>query len=210
MSYTTPALCGAFKVSPVLHSACTLRVRQRLPRRECRTGLFVCGAHMQEVWKPVPGYEGLYEVSDQGRVRNAQKRILSPNRQTNGYLCVHLYKCGRHTRSPKTIHKLVATAFLMKPEGAVEVNHKNFNRQDNSTSNLEWVTHGENVRHTIASGRRHLPGKPIKGVCVRSGAVVVFNSQIAAERALRGKQTGGISGAMKRGRPAYGFVWGYA
>ena len=206
MLYSQTALGGAFKVSPVLHSACTLQVRQRPPRVRVQNRAF-CLANMQEVWKPVPGYEGLYEVSDQGRVKNAQERILSPNRQTNDYLSVHLYKHGKHTRSPKTIHKLVATVFLTKPEGATEVNHKNFNKQDNRAENLEWTTSRQNVWHTIAAGRNHKPVRSVKGVRIHDGRVVTFESQIAAEDALRGNRTGSISKSIKLGRQAYRYKW---
>lgn len=161
----------------------------------------------QEIWKAVPGYEGLYEVSDQGRVRNAKGHVLSPNKMLNGYLCVHLYTHGRHTRSPKTIHKLVATAFLTKPEDTTQINHKNFNRQDNRVENLEWVTTHQNVWHTIKAGRNHRAVRAVKGVRVCDGQIVTFESQIAAEKALRGKQTGNISSAIKFERHAYGYKW---
>jgi hypothetical protein len=163
-----------------------------------------------ETWKAIPGYEGLYEVSDQGRVRNAKKHVLAPNQMVNGYLCVHLYANGKHTRSPKTIHRLVAKVFLPNGKDDQEVNHKNFNRHDNRAENLEWVTSRENVWHSIAAGRYSRPARQIVGVHVDNKSRVVFDSQIAAERALRGKQTGNLSGAMKRGRPAYGYVWSYA
>jgi hypothetical protein len=162
---------------------------------------------MQEVWKAIPGYEGLYEVSDQGRVRNAKRHVLAPNKMTNGYLCVHLYANGKHTRAPKTIHRLVARVFLTKPKNAIEVNHKNFDRTDNRAENLEWVSAIENVRHTIAAGRNHKSVVPVKGIRVSDGVAVSFESQVAAEEALRGKRTGGVSHAIKLNRSMYGYKW---
>jgi len=163
---------------------------------------------MQEVWKAIPGYEGRYEVSDQGRVRSTQlNRILKPNKMIHEYVCVHLYSGGKHTRSVKTIHQLVAQSFLENPHGCREVNHKNFLRSDNRAENLEWVTRKENVRHALAAGRRVKPEKRIMGITLHTKEIVAFETQIDAEIALRGKQTGGISGAMKRNRPAYGYVW---
>jgi hypothetical protein len=162
---------------------------------------------MQEVWKPIPGYEGRYEVSDQGRVRNAAGRLLKPNKMIHGYCGVHLYSGGKQTRAVKTIHQLVARTFIPNPRNCREVNHKNFNRSDNCAVNLEWVTRKENVAHAIAAGRRVLPEKKVCGINLRTKEIVTYESQIAAEIALRGKQTGGISGAMRRRRPAYGYVW---
>jgi len=165
---------------------------------------------MTEIWKVVPGYEGRYEVSDQGRVRNALGRVLKPNRMSHGYVCVHLYAGGKRSRAVKTIHQLVAQTFIPNPSSCREVNHKNFIRTDNRVDNLEWVTRKENVAHAVAAGRRSKPEKRVRGINLRTKQMVVYESQIAAEFALRGKQTGGISGAMKRGRPAYGYVWWFA
>jgi hypothetical protein len=161
-----------------------------------------------ETWKPIPGYEGQYEVSDQGRVRSAATgKMLAPNRMTHGYFCVHLYNGGKQTRKVKTIHQLVATVFIPNPNERREVNHKNFDRTDNTVGNLEWVSRKENVHHALAAGRRVKPEKRVRGVHLKTKEIVTFESQIAAERFLRGKQTGGISGAMKRSKPAYGYVW---
>ena len=164
--------------------------------------------NMTESWKNIPGYEGRYEISNIGRVLSKRtNRILKPNVMTNGYLCVHLYSGGKCTRTVKTIHRLVAEAFIPNPQGCSEVNNKNFSKQDNHILNLEWVSRKENVTHALAAGRRVYPEKRIMGINLQTKMMVSFESQIAAEIALRGKQTGGISGAMKRGRPAYGYVW---
>lgn len=164
----------------------------------------------QEIWKDVPGYAGRYQVSDQGRVRSiGTGRVLSPNLMNHGYVCVHLYSGGKRTRVVKTIHQLVAQAFLPNPHQYIEVNHKNFSRHDNRVENLEWVTRRQNVAHALAAGRRVRPEKRVRGIHIRTKNVVTFDSQIDAEKTLRGKQTGGISGAMKRGKPAYGYVWWY-
>ena len=194
------------KVSPVLHSARTLRVRQHLTVRMQNRAF--CLEIMQEVWKAIPGYEGHYDVSDQGRVRSLKSNcFLKPNLMNHGYTCVHLYNGGKRSRRVFTVHKLVATAFAANPMYRGEVNHKNFNKTDNRVENLEWVTRSENVAHALAAGRRVRPEKRTRGINLRTKEIVTFESQIAAEIAIRGKQTGGISGAMKRGRPAYGYVW---
>lgn len=107
-----------------------------------------------EEWRAVVGYEGLYEVSNLGRVRrvtDAAKggymsgRIVKSLPHTHGYLRVGLYK-DRKCRSGY-IHRLVATAFIENPEGKREVNHKDGNKQNNRVENLEWMTTSENQQH---------------------------------------------------------------
>jgi len=163
---------------------------------------------MTEVWKDVPGYEGRYEVSDLGHVRNAVGLVLKPNRMTHNYTCVHLYKGGgKSSRSVYTIHRLVASAFLENPRALREVNHKNFDRSDNRVVNLEWVSHKENMRHATQNGRRRVVSKRVKGIHLKTGVIVSFQSMVYAEVHIVGKQTGGISHALRENRPAYGYVW---
>ena len=163
---------------------------------------------MNEAWKAVPGYEGRYEVSDQGRVRNNAGKVLKLNRMVHGYICAHLYDgTGKANRRVKTIHQLVARAFLPNLSNLREVNHRNFDKADNRVSNLEWVTRKENVRHAIVGGRRPKNGKQVCGICLETGEIVKFDNQIDAEIAVRGCQTGGISHALRLNRSAYGYVW---
>jgi hypothetical protein len=153
---------------------------------------------MTENWKAVPGHEGRYEVSDQGRVLSKRTNLfLKPNIMNHGYACVHLYSGGKQSRVVKTIHQLVALAFIPNSYNCREVNHKNFLRRDNRVENLEWVTRKENVAHALAAGRRVYPEKRVRGIDLQSKETVTFESQIAAEIAIRGKQTGGISGASR-------------
>ncbi len=159
-------------------------------------------------WKAIEEYGGRYEISTTGQVWSMTTHdILKPNRMSHGYVCVHLYKGGRGTRKVHTIHQLVAKAFLPNPKGHTEVNHKNFNRADNRVENLEWVSRKENVQHALAAGRRVKPEKKVKGISLTSGVIYTFDSLIEAEKAMRGKQTGGISHALAKNRPAYGCVW---
>lgn len=103
-----------------------------------------------EKWLPVKGYEGLYEVSDMGRVRSLKRAtthgvVLIPKQTKKGYLRVTLSK--NNQKATKTVHRLVAIAFIDNPENKAEVNHKNGVRTDNRVSNLEWVTRSENELH---------------------------------------------------------------
>ena len=120
---------------------------------------------MEELWKQIDGYEGYYEVSNTGLVRSIGRNVIrsdgvvhhrvgknkKPTPNKDGYLTVKLSKNGVDTRV--TIHSLVAAAFVDGYFDGAEVNHKDFNRTNNNASNLEWVSHGDNVRYTIEAGR---------------------------------------------------------
>jgi hypothetical protein len=163
---------------------------------------------MGEIWKPIPGYEGLYAVNQFGQVWSCKtNKILAPNKMNHGYLCVHLYRRGKTTRKVFTIHQLVAKAFLRNPNEHAEVNHKNFDRTDNRAENLEWVSREENVQHAIRAGRKANNKRKVKGISLSSGLIYTYDSLVEAEIAMRGVQTGGISHALRDNRPAYGCVW---
>jgi hypothetical protein len=110
-----------------------------------------------EEWRRCPGAEQIYEVSSLGRVRRCRNiaRPWEPGKpyrlgtNTNGYPIVRFPAwCGGRA---VTVHRLVALAFIGPPPSEKhEVNHINFVRNDNRASNLEWVTHRENIRHRMA------------------------------------------------------------
>jgi len=110
---------------------------------------------MDEQWKDVVGYEGLYQVSSQLRVKRVAGgqgavpgRILKVQKHRNGYLSVILYRDRKQTR--ESLHRLAATAFLGPPPSPdYQVNHRNGVRDDRHVENLEWVTAAENTRHAI-------------------------------------------------------------
>ena len=122
-----------------------------------------------EIWKPVRGYEGLYEVSSLGRVKSLERtlphkhhgvwhireRILRPGltgQPSSCYLGVVLHSGGGKQTMAK-IHRLVAEAFLPKEPGKDFVNHIDCNRMNNAVDNLEWCTPLENTRHAKEHGR---------------------------------------------------------
>ncbi len=125
---------------------------------------------MQEVWKPVTGYENSYEISNSGNVRSIGRYVILRNsslryvrektlrpKNTGGYLFVALSKNGE--RKDHYIHRLVAQAFLPKYPGRNYVNHKDGNPSNNVVANLEWVTHSENVWHAYRTGLYKTKGK---------------------------------------------------
>ena len=101
---------------------------------------------MIEEWRPIEGYEGLYEVSNTGQVRSVDRydnrncfrkgKVLSPIKDTNGYLKVNLYCNGKNKKC--LVHRLVTEAFLPNPDGLPQVNHKDEDKTNNSVDNLEW------------------------------------------------------------------------
>ncbi|MDR0629047.1 MAG: NUMOD4 motif-containing HNH endonuclease [Treponema sp.] len=89
-----------------------------------------------EEWRDIPGHEGLYQVSNKGRVKSLRNNIiLKSGKFPNGYLYAPLKVSG--SQSNKTIHRLVASVFLPNPDQKKEVNHKDGNKQNNTIENLE-------------------------------------------------------------------------
>jgi predicted XRE-type DNA-binding protein len=104
---------------------------------------------MKEIWKDIEGFEGEYQISNLARVKSFKGKraiILKQSTQSRGYKQVSLpSKCT-------LVHVLVARAFINKPEYKVEVNHINGDKSCNEVSNLEWVTHKENMEHALNTG----------------------------------------------------------
>lgn len=122
---------------------------------------------LSEIWKDISGYEGIYQVSNLGRVRSIDRidnlgrhkreKILTPCVGHNGYYFVRLYGNGKY--SNRRINRLVAEAFIPTNDYSLEVNHKNGVKTDNSIENLEWCTRSENTLHAFATGLK----QPMRG-----------------------------------------------
>ena len=104
-----------------------------------------------EVWKDVVGYEGLYEVSNLGRIRR-NGRIKKPQVNRDGYMEVSLSK--HSIQKTLKLHRIVAIAFIPNQQNKATVNHINGVKTDNRIENLEWATHSENIIHANKAGLR--------------------------------------------------------
>ena len=131
-----------------------------------------------EIWKPIKGYEGYYEISNKGRVKTVMRKVYNPGvlgdgcyrtvpekiRKPNimkGYHCVALIK-DKHTKVYR-IHRLVIEHFVgQAPSEEYQVNHIDGDKSNNCVENLEWVTPKENTHHAIENGLRHNPDEETK------------------------------------------------
>lgn len=119
----------------------------------------------EEIWKPISGYEGIYEVSSIGRIKSLERikygnylqkeRILTlsyrnMSRAKGGYYTILL--CKNKVNKRFLVHRLVAVTFLENKEKKSQVNHKNGIKKDNKVDNLEWVTPKENIQHSFRTG----------------------------------------------------------
>lgn len=113
---------------------------------------------MEEIWKDIAGYEGLYQVSNLGNVKSlnynhtGKPKKLAFKRHKSGYLTVMLCKDGKNKN--RSIQTLVANSFIENPDCKPCVNHIDGNKENNTVGNLEWVTYSENTRHAIEIGLR--------------------------------------------------------
>lgn len=110
---------------------------------------------MEEIWKDIEGYEGLYQVSNQGRVRSyksGKETILKNTIRGDGYQFVSL--CNKSKPKQAYIHKLVAQYFIPNPNNLPIVNHKDCNPSNNSIENLEWCSYSYNNSYDGAGKKR--------------------------------------------------------
>lgn len=166
---------------------------------------------MKEIWRDIDGFEGMYQISNYGRVRSILRTVISkngivkhlksvilnPGCYTSGYLFVALCKNGKVYQH--SIHRLVANAFIPNPEHKPEVNHIDLNKKNNSVINLEWVTGTENQLHTVCMGGK---SQSKQVLCLETG--IIYDSMARADAAI-GCSEGFVSKSIRKGIGCKGF-----
>lgn len=181
---------------------------------------------MQEIWKDIKGYEGLYQVSNLGRIKSLPRDtnnqyknglIMKPY-NCLGYLKIQLRKNGNYKWF--CVHRLVAMAFLKNYNSKLQVNHKNGNKDDNNLENLEMVTASENQLHSyrvlknIPSmknrfGNKHVAAKAIYQFDKNNIFIKKWSSIIEAAKTLNICACNITDCAKGNRKTAGGFVWKY-
>ena len=178
-----------------------------------------------EIWKPVAGYEGLYEVSNMGRVKSLERKItfkdgrtkvfkkmiLKPIDNGYGYLRVGLSKNGIIKLCH--VHRLVARAFVPNddPENKTHINHRDEDKHNNSADNLEWCNQRYNNNYGTRNQRvSEKNSKPIKQIDVAGNVVRIWESAIEAAKHFNHSNITICNCLHGRQRTAFGFCWEYA
>lgn len=182
---------------------------------------------MEEIWKDIPGYEGLYQASSLGRIRSLDRfdgrmhwikgRILCQTSNKLGYKRLSLFKEGKDKKV--IVHRIIAATFLGN-HPSLDVNHIDGNPSNNAISNLEWCTRAENIQHSykilgrpgVNKGRfneRNKHSNPINMYSLDGNYIRTFPCSQEASRALNIDQ-GSISKAARGKRNhAGGYKWKY-
>ena len=157
---------------------------------------------MEEIWKDIEGYEGIYQVSNLGRVRSLDRevpnynaagyvgtkilrgKILKPCKMANsGYMEVHLKSNGqgKHGR----IHRLVAEAFIPNPDNLPEINHKDEDKTNNRADNLEWCDRQYNINYGTGKWRRKkFNARPVEQLTTDGKVIARYDNASQAARAV--------------------------
>lgn len=182
-----------------------------------------------EVFKDVLGYEGLYQVSNYGRVKSLERRnifycglrkeylerpvkdkFLKIRNGVHGYQVTCLTKNG--ICKNKFIHRLVAESFIPNPENKPQVNHKDGNKKNNCVDNLEWCTAKENSRHAIKTGlKKKYNNKRVEQYSLDGKYIKTWNSitEFYKENNLNLKSSGITVSCKSKIKSAFGYLWKY-
>ena len=172
---------------------------------------------MKEIWKDVPNFEGLYQVSNTGKIKSFRKStkygsqpeyILKPSIANTGYAQVTLYDNAR--RKKLLIHRLVAEAFIPNPDNLPQINHKDEDRLNNCANNLEWCTAAYNNAYGTARIRGiDTRSKPVEQLTYDGKVIAIYRSaRIASE--ILGMRKGTITNAIVNKSQCKGFFWRYS
>lgn len=170
-----------------------------------------------EIWKDIKGYEGLYQVSNLGRIKSLgrtqrcqgnkqeyRKERIMKQHLRGGYYQVSLCKNSKHKHFG--VHRLVALVFLDNPEAKEEVNHKNGIKTDNRVDNLEWVTRSENAIHAYRELKIN-PANARKIKCVETGKIYSSTKEAAKELKINLSQINNVIAKRYGCKTAGGLHW---
>ena len=171
-----------------------------------------------EIWKPKKDYEGLYEVSNFGRVKSLgngkskKSKLLKPGKNKQGYLFVIFYKNGK--RKTFRVNRLVAEAFIPNPDNLPQVNHIDENKENNIVENLEWCDCKYNINygtHNERSAKTRINGKLSKPVLQLSlTGEFIKEWESVRECGRNGFDKGNVSACCRGERKTHkGFKWCY-
>ena len=177
---------------------------------------------MEEIWKDIPGYEGLYQISTCGNVMSlnynhtGRRKIRIPRMDKGGYLYVNLYNAG-HAKTKK-IHRLVAEAFLANPNNYPQINHKDECKTNNNVNNLEWCDSsynnrfGHRIRKSLDAHKLHGSPKAERPVVRldKDGTIIdEFISISEAARCMGIKRESLRDAVLGRSKTCVGYIWKY-
>ena len=162
---------------------------------------------MDEIWRDIEGYEGLYQISNKGNVKslyNGSERILKPRDNGRGYYKIELYNDG--VRKYFKLHRLVAQAFIPNPHNLPEINHRDENKKNNCVENLEWIRHIDNCNYGTRNERisRKILQYSRSGEFIRE-----WPSAIEVERLLGIHRVNIAQCCKGKRKSAGGFIWRY-
>ena len=169
---------------------------------------------MNEVWKDIVEYEGIYQVSNLGKVKNKNNKLLKLKKDKNGYLIAYLYK--NSIMKCKKVHRLVAKAFIPNLENKPQVNHKDGNKQNNNVNNLEWCSNRENIihcwennLHTKKFGNKHDGARKILQYDLDGNFIKCWGSIVEASKYYNTTINNLWACLNKKSKTAKGFLWEY-
>lgn len=162
-----------------------------------------------ELWRDIPNYEGLYQVSNYGQVKSLKQRkekLLKQAKEKNGYYSVSLNKDGNSETN--TIHRLVAKAFIENPNNYPCVNHKDGNKGNNCVDNLEWVNHSKNMKHAYKTRLTQGPIKRVNQYDLEGNYIKTWKSITEARQELNiGFHISDVCNGKRN--HAGGYIWRY-
>ena len=170
---------------------------------------------MKEIWKDIKNYEGLYQISNLGRIKSLRtfnsftktyynrEKILKGKIDTNGYVMVCLCK---ENKKYIRVHRLVAETFIPNFKNYPIINHKDENKKNNRVDNLEWCTYTYNNSYGTKNNNIC---KAIIQYDLEGNYINEYKSIMEASRKLKINHSGIVQALKRKNNKAYGYLWKY-